>query len=151
MLLETRLGTFEVDEDKIINFTRGILGLEGQKKYILLDHPDTDVLKWLQSVESPEIALPVILPGNFFPEYQPEIPKEDLFPLEITTSEDAVVLCIITVPKNPKLATVNLKAPVIVNPGKRLGDQLIAENEGYQIREPLNLEKAVADGRCKSC
>lgn len=151
MLLKTRLGTFEVEEDKIICFHRGILGLEGQKKYILLDHPDTDVLKWLQSVENPEIALPVIQPGHFFPDYQPEIPKEDLLSLEITSPEEAVVLCIITVPRDPKLATVNLKAPVIINSGKRLGDQFIAENEMYRIREPLNLQKAVADGRCKKC
>jgi flagellar assembly factor FliW len=151
MQLETKLGSFEVEESKLITFPRGILGLEDYKKYIILDHPGTDVLKWLQSVEDTDIALPVILPEVFFPDYRPQFLKEDLLHLEIRSPEEALVLCIITVPQDPQKATVNLKAPVVINPHRRLADQIIAENEEYKVRQPLNLEKIASQRRCKSC
>ena len=68
MKVKTRVGVNEVDikDEKIIRFINGILGFEDHKKYILLDHPGTDVIKWLQSIEDPNITLPVVNPGYFF-------------------------------------------------------------------------------------
>lgn len=151
MTIETRFGDMEVNEEKVITFTNGILGLEQYKRYILLDHPGTDAVKWLQSVEEPEIALPVTNPSYFYPDYTPKISRENLHNLDIKSPEDAVVLCIVTIPGDTKKITVNLKAPIIVNTAQRLADQLIAENPEYNIREPLNLKKDTVDRRCKSC
>ncbi|MDD4568990.1 MAG: flagellar assembly protein FliW [Tepidanaerobacteraceae bacterium] len=151
MTIDTRFGDLEVDEAKVITFTNGILGLEQYKRYILLDHPGTDAIKWLQSVEEPEIALPVTNPSYFYPDYTPKISQENLLQLDIKSPEKAVVLCVMTIPGDTKKITVNLKAPIIINIAKRLADQLIAENPEYDIREPLNLKKELGDRRCESC
>lgn len=151
MNIDTRFGNIEVFDDKIIHFKNGILGLEEQKKFILLDHPGTEIIKWLQSIQNYDIALPMINPGYFFPKYSPKISKDDLLDINIKTPGDAVVLCIITIPQDLKKTTVNLKAPIVINPKDRLADQLIAENSEYSIREPLNLAKATEDRRCESC
>ncbi|HHV17935.1 MAG TPA: flagellar assembly protein FliW [Thermoanaerobacterales bacterium] len=151
MTIETRFGDREVDEEKVITFTNGILGLEQYKRYILLDHPGTDAIKWLQSVEEPEIALPVTNPSYFYPNYTPKISTENLLQLDIKSPEEAVVLCVITIPGDTKKITINLKAPIIINTAKRLADQLIAENPEYHIRQPMKLKKGSGDRRCESC
>ncbi len=151
MTIETRFGDLEVDEEKVIIFTNGILGLEQYKRYILLDHPGTDAIKWLQSVEEPEIALPITNPTYFYPDYTPKISRENLLQLDIKSPEEAVVLCVVTIPGDTKKITINLKAPIIINTAKRLADQLIAENPEYQIRQPLKLKKESGDRRCESC
>lgn len=136
-------------EDKIITFVNGILGLEDYKEYILLNHPDTDILKWLQSNDNPNVALPVANPAYFFPDYRPLIRTEELETIKISSPEDAFLLCVITVPKDPKNTTINLKAPIIINLDNLLADQIICENEEYHIRHPLIFKQKTR--RCSNC
>lgn len=139
------------ESKKIITFTNGILGLEQFKRYVLLDHPGTDIIKWLEAVDEPKIALPVANPFHFLPDYTPKISRENLLQLNITSSEEALVLCVLTIGANTKEITINLKAPIIINAASRLADQFIAENSEYNVREPLKLKKAYSDRRCESC
>jgi flagellar assembly factor FliW len=139
------------ESKKIITFVNGILGLEQYKSYVLLDHPGTDIVKWLEAVDQPEIALPVVNPFLFFPDYAPKISRENLLQINIKSPEEAIVLCVLTIGANTKDITVNLKAPIIVNSDSRLADQFIADNPEYNVREPLKLKKACSDGRCESC
>ncbi|MCG0276858.1 MAG: flagellar assembly protein FliW, partial [Thermosediminibacteraceae bacterium] len=135
---------------KIINFPNGIIGFEDLKRFILIDHPGSDVIKWLQSVEEPAISLPVADPTAFYPDYSPEISKDDLDNIGIKNIEDAVVFCVITVPADIQKATINLKAPVVLNPRQRLADQMIAQNSEYKVKHPLPLAQK-QEGRCAGC
>jgi len=129
---------------KIISFVNGILGLEQYKRYLLLDHPGTDIIKWLEAVDQPQIALPVANPFIFFPDYAPKISRENLLQINIDSPEDAIVLCILTIGTDAKVS-INLKAPIIINSKVLLADQFIAENPEYNVREPLILKKAYSD------
>lgn len=140
-----------LNDEKVITFVNGILGLEDYKKYVILDHPESDIIKWVQSVDEPQIALPVVNPYCFYPDYAPEISDEDLKRLKISSAEEAVVLCVITISQDTNTVTVNLKAPIIINVSERLADQLIAENADYNIRQPLDIRRIHDDRRCKSC
>ncbi|GLI18337.1 MULTISPECIES: flagellar assembly protein FliW [Tepidanaerobacter] len=140
-----------LNDEKVITFLNGILGLEDYKKYIILDHPESDVIKWIQSVDEPQIALPVVNPYSFYPDYAPEISEEDLKRLKISSAEEALALCVITISQDASTITVNLKAPIIINVSERLADQLIAENADYSIRQPLDIRRIHDDRRCKSC
>lgn len=137
-------------EGKIIKFVSGIIGLEQYKNYILLDHPGTDIIKWLQSKENPKISIPVASPFHFFENYSPIIKKDELDTLKITSQKDALLLCVITVPVDPKNATANLKAPILINPKELLADQIICENDEYFIKHPL-FPKRSKDRRCSYC
>ncbi len=140
-----------LNDEKVITFVNGILGLEDYKKYVILDHPESDVIKWIQSVDEPQIALPVVNPYSFYHDYAPEISEEDLKRLKISSAEEALVLCVITISQDVNTITVNLKAPIIINVSERLADQLIAENTDYSIRQPLDICQMHDDRRCKSC
>lgn len=145
-----RFGQLEVAASKIIIFINGLMGFEHLRKYVILDHPGSDVIKWLQSVDDPDISLPVVDPTHFYPDYFPRIFPDDLDLLGIKNIEDAVILCIVTVPADIEKATINLKAPVVLNPACRLADQLIAENPEYLVRHPLKINKN-SQGRCFRC
>ncbi|ADL08334.1 flagellar assembly protein FliW [Thermosediminibacter oceani] len=139
-------GQIEIDENKIITFVSGIVGFESLKKFILIDHPGNEQIKWLQSVEEPNFALPLVDPLLFFPDYSPTVSKEYISPLKIQSLADAVVLCVLTVPQDLKV-TVNLKAPIILNPIESLADQIIAENPEYKTKHPIKLLSDANEGR----
>lgn len=132
-------GEIEIEEEKIITFPNGIIGFEDLKRFVLIDHPGSETIKWLQSVEEKGFALPVIDPVNFFPDYDPVIAESDLKNLNLNSIEDVVVLSILTVPQDVNKTTVNLKAPIVLNPIDRLGAQLIAENPEYKIKQPVKI------------
>jgi flagellar assembly factor FliW len=145
-----RFGRLDIDESKIITFINGLMGFEHLKKYVILDHPGSDIIKWLQAVDDPDISLPVADPTAFFPDYSPRILQDDLDSIGIKDIQNAMVLCVITVPADISQATINLKAPVVLNPARRLADQMIAENPEYLVRHPLKLNKNL-QGRCSGC
>ncbi len=138
MLIRTRhFGEIDLDENKLIYFTNGILGFEDFKKYTLLydnegeDRPD---ISWLQSLEEPSLAIPVISPFLLWEDYNPEVEDELLKPLGELNNDNIVVLVSITVPSDITRMSANLRAPFILNADTRKGCQIIVENSDYEIK-----------------
>lgn len=130
-------GKIAVEEDKIIRFESGILGFPDLKEFTLiynLDKGKESGIKWLQSLEEPGFALPVMNPELVMPGYAPKFPQELLAPLGELDEEDTLVLVTVTVPKDIKKTTVNLRAPIIINAGTCKAVQLIADDENYSIK-----------------
>lgn len=138
MLIRTRhFGEIDLEENKIINFANGILGFENFKDYTLLydnegeDRPD---ISWLQSIEEPSLAIPVISPFLLREDYNPEVEDELLKPLGELNNDNIVVLVSITVPTDITKMSANLKAPFIMNADTRKGCQIIVENSEYEVK-----------------
>ncbi|HWT73662.1 MAG TPA: flagellar assembly protein FliW [Mobilitalea sp.] len=155
MLINTKhFGKIDLDEDKIITFENGILGFEDYKKYTLLyddedgERPD---ISWLQSLDEPMLALPVISPFLVKPDYNPEVEDELLKPLGSLSEDNIVVLISITVPSDIEKITANLRAPFIMNSDSRKGAQIIIENPEYEVKyhfyNQLAAHKAVKEGK----
>jgi len=137
MLVKTKFfGEVDLPEEKILTFDRGLIGLEQYKKYtILYDCEKEDAnISWLQSVDEPTLALPVIKPWLVFEEYNPVVEDELLTGLGELTEENLVILLTMTVPEDIKQMSVNLKAPIIINSDTRKGAQIIAENQDYEVK-----------------
>lgn len=138
MLVKTRyFGEVDLDENKIITIENGLMGFEEYKRYTILYDLEEDgdsYISWFQSVEEPALALPVISPVCIKEDYNPIVEDELLKPLGELTEDNLVILLTMTVPSDPKLATTNLKAPIIINSDTRKGCQLIVENEDYVIK-----------------
>ncbi len=155
MLVKTKhFGEIDLDDDKIIRFDNGILGFEDCKSYTLLydnedgERPD---ISWLQSLEEPALAIPVVSPFLLKPDYNPEIEDELLKPLGIINEENLVVLVSVTVPADIHKMSANLRAPFIINADLRKGSQIIVENAEYEVKYPfydqLKALKAAKEGR----
>jgi flagellar assembly factor FliW len=57
----SRFGRVEIDPETVIEFPEGLIGLTGKRWALLARDPDTPFV-WLQSLEDPELALPVTNP-----------------------------------------------------------------------------------------
>jgi flagellar assembly factor FliW len=138
MLVNTKhFGEIDLEETKVITFEHGIMGFEEYKKYTLLydlEENDTTTISWLQSLEEPGLALPVINPLTIKPDYNPIIEDEVLNPLGIITDENVVILLTLTVPSDLTKMSVNLKAPFVINSDTCKGCQIVVENQDYEVK-----------------
>ena len=138
MLVKTKyFGEIDLTEDKIITLDNGLMGVENYKKYTILYDSEADGqpnISWLQSVEEPGLALPVISPFLVKPDYNPVVEDEVLKPLGELNEENLAIFLVLTVPSRPEEVTANLKAPVIINADTRQGCQIIVENKDYVIK-----------------
>ena len=139
MTIETKLfGEIAVDESKLISFPQGIIGFPELKDFLLIHDGDGNGnIKWMQSVQEPAFAMPVVDPLTVIPEYNPDIEDELLKPLGEITEENMLVIVTITVPKEIEKMTVNLKAPIIINSESRKAAQLIIDSGRYQVKFPI--------------
>jgi len=131
MVIKTRVfGEIEIDDAKIITFSNGIIGFPDLKKFTLLyDAEKTGGIKWLQSLDEPAFAMPVMDPLYVKESYNPMVEDELLKPLGKLDPEEILVLVTVTVPKDLKQMSVNLQAPIIVNAENKTGCQIIIDND----------------------
>ena len=137
MLVKTKFfGEVDLPEEKIITFERGLIGLADYKKFtILYDcEKENSNISWLQSVEEPTLALPVVKPWIIKEDYNPVVEDELLSHIGELTEENLVILVTMTVPEQIEQMSVNLKAPIIVNADTRKGAQIICENNDYEVK-----------------
>lgn len=138
MLIKTKsFGEIDIPEEKIIHFEKGLLGLSEYKDYTILydiEEGKEASIAWLQSVDEQSLAIPVINPLLIKEDYNPILEEELLSSLGVLTDENVVVMLTLTVPKNVKEMTINMKAPIIINSDTRRGAQMIAENRDYMVR-----------------
>lgn len=152
MQLNTRLfGEIEVEEEKIIFFEKGIIGFPYCQRFTLIYDEGEDGrrknISWLQSIEEPGFALPVIDPLLIKEDYAPQADHEFLKNLGNLTEENTYVLVIVTVPEDVKKLSVNLKAPVVINVDEKKANQIIIEDSfpvKYPIYEILQAKKEKA-------
>ena len=136
MLLESeRLGVIEVDESSFIERPSGWLGFEQTRRFALVQADEVGAYSWLHSVEDPGLAFLTVVPSFFFPDYEPDVPDDDVEALDLTDPDDAQVLCLVTIAGDD--VTANLLGPVVLNVANRTARQVVLADQGWSTREPL--------------
>ena len=96
--------------------------------------------------------MPVLDPLLVEETYNPEVEYELLKPLGELNPEEMLVLVTLTVPKDVKAMSVNLRAPIVINSENRLACQIILESDQYAVKYPiyekLNAKKQEAGAKC---
>ena len=139
MTIETRLfGTVTIEDEKLIVFPDGIIGFPYMKKFVLIRDEENEeaAIKWLQSMEEPQFAMPVVEPHLVVKGYNPVVDDEHLLPLGGLKEENTYSLVTITVPAKIEKMTANLKAPIVINMENNRAVQLIVEDE-YEVKHPI--------------
>ena len=72
----TRFGRLDVDEQRIISFSRGLLGFGESTQFALIQPSGDSCFYWLQSVDDAELAFVLVDPQLFFKDYQVPIKGE---------------------------------------------------------------------------
>lgn len=141
MKVNTRLfGEIDIADDKIIEFPDGIIGFPDLTKFTLIYDKDEDQksrsLMYLQSMDEPQFAMPVVMPNDIFPDYNPTINDDLLEDIGYLTPTNTYVLVTITVPQDITKMTVNLKGPFVINTDTLKGVQLMVEDD-VSVKEPV--------------
>ncbi|MDD6203310.1 MAG: flagellar assembly protein FliW [Lachnospiraceae bacterium] len=141
MRINTRVfGEIDIEEEKIIHFPGGIIGFPDMTEFALIHNSEKDArcaVRWLQSMQEPEFAMPVMDPLVVSPDYNPMVEDELLKPIGVLNPESILVLVTMTVPKDIKKMTVNLQAPFVINADEKKACQIIVDTEQYPIRFPI--------------
>lgn len=132
-------GEIGVDKDKIICFQDGIIGFKNLKQFLLIhDSENVDSkITWMQSVDEPAFAIPVIDPLFVKKDYNPIVEDELLECIGKIVDNEIFVLVTLKVPENIKDMSVNLKAPFVINPNTQKGCQLLVQNDDYMVKYPI--------------
>ncbi len=152
MKVNTRLfGEIEIEQNKIICFENGIIGFPDCKKFTLIFDETEDGerknISWLQSLDEPSFALPVMDPLLVKADYNPQVEHELLKNIGNLTEENTYVLVTVTVPSDIKKLSVNLKAPIVINVDELKAEQLIVDDSfpvKYMIYDILQNKKKKA-------
>jgi len=135
----TRFGPVEVQADDLIHFPEGLPGLEDCRHWVLLAEAERDAIAWLQSVDRADVALAVVSPRRFVPDFQMRVARRELDPLALDEVRAAQVLVVVS--RTEGRLTLNLKAPIVVNLRRRLARQVIANGDlpvQHELGTPLS-------------
>ncbi|WP_367643855.1 flagellar assembly protein FliW [Brevibacillus brevis] len=122
-------------------FEDGIPGFSHLQFFQLLQEEESPFFI-IQSTEEKEVGFWVVDPFSFFPEYEFELSDVAKNALHVDEESQLGVFTIVTLRGNNE-ATVNLKAPIVVNLSNRMGRQVILQEDTYSIRQPLFKQQAV--------
>ncbi|MCL6662088.1 flagellar assembly protein FliW [Paenibacillus amylolyticus] len=124
-------GEVEVQEKDIYQFPKGLPGFDEETEFALIPWEDTP-FSYLQSVRERDLSFLLVSPFTFVTDYSFELSEVDKEELEI--AEQVSVYSLVTIHSQTNHSTMNLLAPVVLNPEKRLGKQVILHQSIYETR-----------------
>jgi len=129
-----RFGTLEVDPANVLDFPEGLIGFSDYHEFVAVDFEVAgECVHWLQAVSEPALGFVTLDPKAVFPDYDPEFCPQDIQPLN-SKPDELVLLAVVTVPKDVRQMTANLQAPLVIDPRKRLGRQVIVTSPEYTTK-----------------
>lgn len=141
MRINTKIfGEIEVAEDKIITFEKGIIGFPDLQHFTLLHDEEEGTeagIRFLQSLEEPAFAMPVMDPLIVKPDYNPEVDDELLASAGNLNADNILVLVTVTVPSDLTKMSVNLQGPLVINVEEHKACQIIIDGGAYPVKFPI--------------
>lgn len=134
------LGAIELPADALYTFPTGLYGFDAARAFAMVP-AGRDGLFWLQSAEDSGLVFLLADPFHWYPTYEVDLPEPELDALGHPGGHAPIgVLSIVTLPaQRGETATVNLRAPLVLDPENRRGRQVVLRDERLSVRAPLAL------------
>ena len=120
----------------VIRFDDGLPGFERVRRFVLVASPALEPFTLVQGVGEHTPSFLAIDPRLVDPGYASPLAQSDLARLEAGPKTPLLWLVLVTMGADGH-ATVNLKAPLVINPEIMRGLQLVAPDSPYPIDQPL--------------
>ena len=138
MIIKTgRFGQLSVTDDEKIVLPQGILGFPEYHDYCLVDPGDDTLIVWLQSLDSSEVAFPLLEPKIFKPEFSARLSASELRELKLENVNHSAVFSVLTIPQDITQMSANLKAPLVINLKAHVAKQVVLQENDYDIKHPM--------------
>jgi flagellar assembly factor FliW len=135
--VSTAIAEPTVDERELY-FEHGLPGFPDAHRFTLVRWGDEESpFSILRSLEQEGLEFVVVPPVVFFPGYTPEVDDTTVGRLDLKTSDDAILLAVVTLGDKPVDATANLMGPIVINRHTRRAAQAVLATSGYELRAPL--------------
>ncbi len=135
LISTTRFGKVEVEDRRVIEFPKGILGFPRQHQYVLLQTGPDSFFYWMQAIDREDLAFVVTDPSLFIEGYRVPIKVEQMHDLGLPSLEKAQVFVIVN--KHEDVLTGNLQGPIVINVQQRVAEQLVMSDRRFTTRTPL--------------
>jgi flagellar assembly factor FliW len=120
----------------IIRFPEGLPGFEACHGFVLMAASDGVPVQRLESVDGPEARFLTIDPRYVLPTYRFELGDHDRRRLQANAATPLLWLSMVTLEADGAI-TVNLRAPVVINPEEMIGFQVMPYECLYPLRHVL--------------
>jgi len=122
-----------------IHLPFGLIGLADLQRFDLFHIDGSWPFMSMRSVGDDGINFVVMEPQGVIPGYELELNEEDADALQIQSTEDALVLNIVTIHSSrPLFVSVNLAGPLVLNRTSLVGKQvIIGRSSKYSVRHVL--------------
>lgn len=131
----------DINHSDMLLMPHGLIGFETCRHWILLSGEGNEEVAWLQSVAQSNVAIPVVSPRRFAPNYRAHVSRRELTLLHIHTEDQLYVLSVVS--KSGGTFTANLKSPILLNASRQLAIQVVVTDE-QPLALPLGLTNAAA-------
>jgi flagellar assembly factor FliW len=137
LVYQTPYGEIELQEDKLVSFTDGLVGFSNCTVFGLASHPAAanSPILILQCVNDPEVNFAVIDNKSLNFEYSSEDMAEILKSSGVKSS-DAITMFILRTNENAngeKIITANIKAPIVLDASNKVAKQVILNNKDLSV------------------
>jgi len=136
--LATRFGEFDADLRNLVSFPAGLPGFEQCQRFVILSSVQAAPLQCLHAVSGPPASFLALDPRLVLPEYRCELGEGDRSRLGVSEGGHLLWLALLTV-NDEGAAFANLRAPVVINPARMIGFQVIPQDTAYPLRHPVAL------------
>ena len=129
-----RFQSVKVQPDKVFSFPQGLIGFESHRDFVLIERNGKSHFFWLQSLTNADLCFLVIDPKKVVDFFNPEISLEDKLSIEAKNGDAISFLSLVLVDESHENISVNLKSPIVINCAKKIGRQIILEDDRYPVR-----------------
>ena len=125
-----------VNRRHVITFNAGLPGFEACRSFVLMASDGDEALHYLTAIDGPTASFLVIDPRQVQPGYRCELTESDAQRLGAQDNATLLWLALVMLEDNGTVS-VNLRAPVVINPVRMVGQQVIPYNTTYPLRHVL--------------
>jgi flagellar assembly factor FliW len=140
ILESRRFGRLEVSSDQVLTFSAGLLGFEELREFCVVAPEALQPLTFLVSCDDPGVAFPVLPARMCLANYAPTIPPDAREAVQAEPGQALEILAICAVAQDTLTLHANLRGPVLINPAKRLGFQVVLHESPYSLRHLLGAD-----------
>ena len=137
--LEPAAGAMVEDAAEVIAMPGGMPGFETCERFVLVTLPDLQPLTCLQGLDGARPSFLAVDPRIVEPGFSTHLSDSDRLRLGADASEVLLWLALVTV-NAAGGATVNLRAPLVINPRRMMALQLVTADSPYAVDHPIQAE-----------
>ncbi len=127
-LVTRQFGELEFDDTIVYHFPNGLFGFEEYHDFIIIDTKETEPIRWLLSVNDPNIGFAILEGSLIAPRLYSEVSSEEI---------SVVVFVVVVLRRDPDPVTANLKAPIVINTIDKTGKQIVLNSDEYSTEHKI--------------